>query len=118
MQAPLRPCPSPRCPNYAGRCPDHVPVERAAWDTPRKAQQPRLRGVRLQRARVRLFVAEPFCRQCRSEGRQVLAAIRDHVIPLAEGGSESESNENCQPLCRTCSDRKTREESRRGIARG
>ena len=44
-----------------------------------------------------------------------VATIRDHVVPLAEGGEDDE--ENVQPLCQDCSDAKTREESKRGQRR-
>ena len=43
------------------------------------------------------------------------ATIRDHIIPLAEGGPDTD--ENTQPLCQACSDRKTASESQRGILR-
>jgi 5-methylcytosine-specific restriction endonuclease McrA len=41
-----------------------------------------------------------------------LATIRDHIVPLAEGGQDIESN--VQPLCQTCSDIKTQAEAARG----
>jgi len=69
---------------------------------------PRLRGRALQAARAELFAREPFCRLCRVS----LATIRDHIVPLAEGGQEAEHN--VQPLCQVCSDRKTHRESERG----
>ena len=46
------------------------------------------------------------------QGRVSAATIRDHVIPLAEGGEEIDSN--TQPLCKPCSDLKTATEARRG----
>jgi hypothetical protein len=45
-----------------------------------------------------------------------LAEVRDHVIPLAEGGEDTE--DNTQPLCILCHDQKTRQESLRGQTRG
>jgi 5-methylcytosine-specific restriction protein A len=44
-----------------------------------------------------------------------IATIRDHVIPLAEGGRDDESN--VQPLCQACSDAKSQRESKRGQRR-
>lgn len=41
--------------------------------------------------------------------------ICDHVLCLAEGGSDDEGNLEWQ--CKECSDKKMREESRRGAAR-
>jgi 5-methylcytosine-specific restriction protein A len=71
-----------------------------------------MRGRRLQQARQRLFADEPWCRLCKNR----LATIRDHVIPLAEGGTEA--TENIQPLCQECSDRKSQQEAVRGRRRG
>jgi 5-methylcytosine-specific restriction protein A len=50
------------------------------------------------------------------EGRRTLATIRDHIVPLAEGGAEG-TEENEQPLCRAHSDAKTAEEAKRGARR-
>jgi hypothetical protein len=44
-----------------------------------------------------------------------MATVRDHIVPLAEGGTEDESN--IQPLCLDCSDAKTERESMRGVRR-
>jgi 5-methylcytosine-specific restriction enzyme A len=105
--APPRPCPT------CGRLhcsAHHVP----AWRT-RKAPPPRTRGRELQRRRARLFSTNPWCVTCAKEGRRTLATIRDHVIPLAEGGCDDETNE--QGLCQRCSDRKTQDEAKRGVQR-
>jgi 5-methylcytosine-specific restriction protein A len=61
-----------------------------------------------------LWVKDPRCQVCH---RVVAphAMIRDHIIPLAEGGQDNETNE--QILCFDCSRTKTAEESRRGCAR-
>ena len=75
----------------------------------------RIRGRRLQRERATLFSNEPFCRACKAAGRTMLAVIRDHIIPLTEGGLDV--TENTQPLCQECSDIKTRAESMRGRLR-
>jgi 5-methylcytosine-specific restriction protein A len=84
------------------------------WDTDRRITV-RMRGRRLQAARAALFAREPLCRECVRAGRTRLATIRDHVVPLAEGGVDDETNE--QPLCQDCSDLKTHEESKRGRMR-
>jgi 5-methylcytosine-specific restriction protein A len=44
-----------------------------------------------------------------------VATIRDHIVPLAEGGLDAESN--IQALCQACSDAKTETEARRGMSR-
>jgi 5-methylcytosine-specific restriction protein A len=111
-QAPLRPCAAPRCPTLVvrGRCIEHA---RKGWEKPQET--PRIRGRALQRMREELFTSEPLCRICRQQGRTTLATIRDHIIPLAEGGADEAAN--CQPICLSCSDAKTREEAKRGAAR-
>jgi len=65
--------------------------------------------------RRRLFERQPFCVECLKDGRYVAATIRDHVMPLAEGGADDESNE--QGLCQHHSDLKTQRESLRGRMR-
>lgn len=104
--APLRPC----CTCGQVGCTQHV---RTAWGSSHAV--PRIRGRRLQRIRQRLFDRSPLCVQCQKQGRTTIATIRDHVIPLAEGGVDDETNE--QALCQMCSDVKTANESKRGQAR-
>jgi len=68
---------------------------------------------------VALFARAPWCALCPKRlGKLVKpnrATIRDHKIPVSEGGTEDVENE--QGLCQTCSDIKTREESARGVRR-
>lgn len=75
----------------------------------------RIRGRRLQAMRAALFARAPWCVLCTLHDRQTRATIRDHVVPLAEGGPDDETNE--QGLCLDCSDRKTEEETARGVRR-
>lgn len=93
------------------RCPAHP---RQAWV--QKASYTRTSGRKLQRQRADLFSREPYCRACYSQGLLVLACIRDHIKPLAEGGTDDD--DNVQPLCKPCSDSKTEAERRRGLRRG
>lgn len=96
-------------PRGTSRCEAHGPS--LPWQ-PHRDTTPRLRGRGLQRERRALFEREPLCRICMQQGRVSAATIRDHVIPLAEGGEDIDSN--IQPLCRPCSDLKTAAESQRG----
>lgn len=75
----------------------------------------RTSGRKLQRQRAELFTREPLCRECSKAGRVTLAVIRDHIIPLAEDGSDDD--DNVQPLCKSCSDAKTDAERARGVRR-
>jgi 5-methylcytosine-specific restriction protein A len=79
---------------------------RQAWRE--QAPPVRVRGRRLQALRATLFRAHPFCVRC----LRAVATIRDHVRPLAEGGTDDE--QNVQALCQDCSDAKTATEARRG----
>jgi 5-methylcytosine-specific restriction protein A len=93
------------------KCTQHV---REHWQHRQPVQ--RIRGRKLQQMRQRLFQQQPLCVLCLQHGRHALATIRDHIIPLAEGGLDLESN--TQPLCQACSDAKTQREADRGKARG
>jgi 5-methylcytosine-specific restriction protein A len=110
----LRPCLEPHCPTLvrAGRCPVHA---RPAWTSTQPV--PRIRGRRLQRLRNQLFDQHPLCVVCLAKTPPAIsiATIRDHTIPLAEGGRDDHTNESA--LCQSCSDAKTARESTRGRAR-
>ena len=62
-----------------------------------------------------LLMEHPLCVLCRQMGRRTFAVIRDHVVPLAEGGIDYSSN--TQALCQDCSDAKTQAEALRGRQR-
>lgn len=115
--APLRYCSWPTCGQRVttGRCAQHqTPSSGKGWHASPLAPS-RISGRRLQRLRLQLFANEPLCRLCAEAGRTRLAEIRDHIIPLAEGGTDDPTN--IQPLCRECSDQKSQREAARGRAR-
>jgi 5-methylcytosine-specific restriction protein A len=85
------------------------------WRAVHRDTPPRIRGTHLQRLRRQLFERQPLCVVCEADGRVTIATIRDHVVPLGEGGTDTDSN--TQALCQSCSDRKTREEAKRGMQR-
>lgn len=112
--APRYGCRVPGCP-HRNPCPVHARLlARPAWERP-TPPPPRLRGRALQRRRARVFDREPLCVTCQAVGRVTLATILDHVIPLAEGGPDTEAN--TQPLCRPCHDAKSQAEAARGSRR-
>ena len=102
---------SATCPHRAGSCPVHKPRTDQGWQNKAGTNSKRIRGRELQVLRETLFMQEPICRMCKVQG----ATIRDHIIPLAEGGTED--RDNIQPLCQDCSDKKTQAEARRGRSR-
>ena len=72
----------------------------------------RVTGRRLQRLRASLFTREPLCRICMLAGRTTLATIRDHIVPLFEGGADDDAN--TQPICAACDQVKSKAERLRG----
>lgn len=95
----------------SGRCAKHP---REAWAKPVQATK-RITGRKLQAMRAQMFASQPLCVQCKAQGQVRLATQRDHITPLAEGGSDSA--DNVQPLCLACHDTKSNAERLRGRAR-
>lgn len=84
--------------------------ERPIWQKAKPVK--RITGRQLQALRAELFGRDPLCVDCRASGRTRAATQRDHIIPLAEGGLDDESN--TQGLCDDCHDAKSRREATRG----
>lgn len=107
-----KPCRHPGCTRLqvTAYCDEHRPKPKA-W-TRNNASKRVHTGRRLQQERDRLFAEFPLCAECLKGGIEREATVRDHIIPLAEGGEDTRAN--TQGLCRSCHDDKTAEESRRG----
>lgn len=88
------------------RCPDHQPP---AWQK-RHEQTKRITGRKLQRMREDLLRREPLCVNCKKHDRIKASTQRDHIVPLAAGGADDETNE--QALCDECHAEKTKQESK------
>lgn len=112
-----RPCSAGGCStlvyDHSGRCARHV---REPWTKQTAKPVKRITGRRLQTLRHQLFRDHPLCRQCEREGRFRRATVRDHVIPLAEGGTDEP--DNIQGLCDECHELKSARESARGRVGG
>ncbi len=65
--------------------------------------------------RATLFAAKPLCAECERHGRVTVATLRDHITPLAEGGTDAD--DNIQGLCGPCHEGKTLAEALRGRKR-
>jgi 5-methylcytosine-specific restriction protein A len=65
--------------------------------------------------RAALFQANPLCVHCQRLGLVTIATQRDHIKPLAEGGTDDD--DNVQGLCESCHDAKSKTESIRGRQR-
>jgi 5-methylcytosine-specific restriction protein A len=68
----------------------------------------RLRGRRAVEQRKRRLRDEPLCRDCKEQGIITPATVPDHIVPLAKGGTDDDSNIRC--LCAECHDARTREQ--------
>ncbi|HAK62641.1 MAG TPA: HNH endonuclease [Alphaproteobacteria bacterium] len=68
----------------------------------------RLRGRRAVEQRIRRLRKEPLCRDCLTDGRTTEATVPDHIIPLAKGGTDHDSNIRC--LCHKCHVKRTSEQ--------
>ena len=86
--------------------------EREPWERPTLHRDKRLRGRAGQKERREILAAEPMCRSCAKDGKQVQATVVDHIMPLAWGGAEARSNK--QPLCTPCHDAKSLAERQNG----
>src|SRR3989304_2850493 len=110
-QAAPKPCTAPGCGvlvrDGGNRCSAH---QRGAG-TRKAAATKRVTGRKLQAMRAALFQSSPLCVQCEAAGRVVLATQRDHIKPLAEGGTDD--SDNTQALCHACHEAKSKTESAR-----
>lgn len=94
-----------------GRCPKHPAKVWAKKPTAAK----RVTGRRLQQLRKELFEREPLCRPCYQAGRVTEGTMRDHIVPLEEGGTDTV--DNTQSICEACHDLKSKAERARGVQR-
>lgn len=56
-----------------------------------------------------------LCQPCKAQGCYTEATQVDHIVPIAEGGTDDRVN--LQAICTPCHDAKTLDESKRGAAR-
>jgi 5-methylcytosine-specific restriction enzyme A len=98
-------CSEPGCPNLSSesKCAKH---RRKPWSTGERPD--RTRGHKWTKKRKRILRRDPVCRICnRAPSEEV-----DHIVPIAEGGTD----DLLQGACKPCHRAKTQAESRR--ARG
>jgi len=65
--------------------------------------------------RKRIIARDPICKHCEAKGKTTLTEVIDHIKPLAEGGSNDDSN--LMGLCHPCHDAKTQAEAARAQGR-
>ncbi len=104
---PKSPCLYPGCPNLC---------ENGAYCDEHKAYSPeRMRGsaskrgydAKWQAARKRFLQLHPLCAECKKNGRITPATVVDHVIPHRGNKPLFWDENNWQPLCKCCHDKKT-----------
>ena len=110
---PASPCPTPGCPELRP-CPDHPATPTWAANKARRAQRGAglTRTQETKRAKKIMRIHRGVCHVCNT----MFADQVDHVIPLAEGGADDESN--LRPIHRDpCHLAKSKVEAARGRAR-
>ncbi|MCA3256033.1 MAG: HNH endonuclease [Alphaproteobacteria bacterium] len=93
----------------------HSAPPRPAWESSNRKATPRIRGRKGQALRREQLERQPFCEVCERAGLLTVATVRDHKVPLAEGGADDLTNS--QSLCEGCHDIKTKAEAQRGRRR-
>jgi 5-methylcytosine-specific restriction endonuclease McrA len=73
----------------------------------KRSKEKRLRGRAAVAQRERHLEKEPFCRDCSADGIERVADEIDHILPLADGGTNSP--DNLRSLCRDCHRIRTRD---------
>ena len=65
----------------------------------------RIQGRAGQKLRARRLANDPLCRMCAEHGLYIKADVIDHIVALANGGTDTD--DNCQPLCTKHHEQKT-----------
>ncbi len=106
---PLKPCRHPGCGALtAGTyCDKH---KRDRVPDARESANKRGYNSRWQRARKMFLARHPLCAECERNGRLTAATVVDHIIPHKGDQALFWDENNWQPLCKQCHDRKTVQE--------
>lgn len=106
-RTPRRPCRFPGCPNLCDSgvyCRDH---RQYSTDHVRGSADARGYNAEWRRARKAFLQKHPLCAECRQVGRLTPATVVDHIIPHRGDRKLFWDENNWQPLCKDCHDRKT-----------
>lgn len=102
---PKRPCRFGGCPKLtdrkSGYCEEHEKPMRQHYERfARGYDQHKRYGSAWHRARDRHVKSHPLCEECEKRGRYVLASLVHHILPIADGGTNEDSN--LMSLCVSC----------------
>ena len=102
---PKRPCRYSGCANLTdsktGYCEEHRKVmERHYEHFSRRYNQHERYGSGWRKVRDRYILAHPLCEMCLGQGIATVATLVHHVKPLADGGTNDDSN--IKSLCVSC----------------
>ena len=104
---PKRSCRYPGCPNL---CDSGVYcLEHAAYSNDRLRGGAAARGYdsRWRKARALFLQRHPLCAECKIQRKLTPATVVDHIIPHRGDMTLFWDQNNWQPLCKDCHDRKT-----------
>lgn len=100
---PKRPCRQAGCPNLS----DDVYCETHRVLYVRENATGRGYDTRWRAARKRYLRGHPLCLECQRNGRTRPATVVDHILPHRGNEDLFWDQNNWQPLCKSCHDRKT-----------
>ena len=104
---PKRPCRYPGCPNLCESgtyCPEH---SAESPDRLRGSAAERGYDAKWRRARKLFLQRHPLCANCLSQGIVTPATVVDHIVPHRGDHRLFWDEQDWQPLCKACHDRKT-----------
>ncbi|MCM1166430.1 MAG: HNH endonuclease [Lachnospiraceae bacterium] len=101
-----RPCAYPGCPRLADKtyCTEHGRLVNAQYERYGRSPETAARyGKAWRIIRRRYIAAHPLCEECLRRGLAIPAEHVHHIVPLADGGINDESN--LMSLCKSCHSR-------------
>lgn len=106
-RTPSRPCRFPGCPNLCDSgvyCREH---QKYSTDRVRGGADARGYNAEWRRARRAYLQRHPLCVECMREGKLTPATVVDHIVPHRGDKRLFWDENNWNPLCKPCHDRKT-----------
>lgn len=102
---PKKPCNHPGCPALTENryCNNHSKL----YENERGSASKRGYDNKWRKARSKFLKVNPFCVNCKSEGKIVTATVVDHIIPHRGDKLLFWDESNWQALCKKCHDSKT-----------